>query len=130
MLKISVKGGKAVERLIKHKRRKFAEKTQSVIVGFGGGEVDYAIYVHEKEDPTIQYTTAGTGPKFLEEPALASMDEIREIVSQGLKDGKSLIDSLYTAGEFVLEQAELVTPKDSGDLRESGFVERGSGHGG
>ena len=40
----------------------------SVTVGFGGPAAPYALYVHEMPS-TNNFTTPGTGPKYLERPA-------------------------------------------------------------
>lgn len=39
-----------------------------VTVGYGGPAVDYALFVHEMPD-TYNFTTPGTGPKYLENAA-------------------------------------------------------------
>lgn len=122
MLKISIKGGKTVERLLKHKHRKLGKGREAVVIGYGGGPVDYAIYVHEDIRQDINWTTPGTGPQFLVQPAQENLDDLRDHIAFSVKQGKTLKESLVSAGQYLLEVSEDVTPKDTGDLRESGFV--------
>jgi hypothetical protein len=52
----------------------------SVTLGYGDEAVGYAIYVHEELDAPsggpIHYTRPGSGPKYLERPALAQASEL------------------------------------------------------
>ena len=52
----------------------------SVTVGYGDESVGYALYVHEElsapSGGPIQYTRPGSGPKFLENPAMAQADKL------------------------------------------------------
>jgi hypothetical protein len=51
-----------------------------VTVGYGDESVGYAVYVHEELDAPsggpIHYTRPGSGPKFLERPALEQAPEL------------------------------------------------------
>ena len=120
-IKIKVQGLKYVEKMLKHKRKLLGGKT-SVLVGYGGVQAPYAVYVHENEDPDINYTKVGTGPKFLSE-APFSVRELAEVVSQSLKQGFSLTEALVEAGQLVLERSEPQVPLDTTALVKTGFVE-------
>lgn len=51
-----------------------------VTVGYGDTATDYALYVHEElqapSGGTIKYTRPGSGPKYLENPAMAKAPEL------------------------------------------------------
>jgi len=54
------------------------------IAGFGGGDCDYAIYVHEMTDEAygkkIKWSRPNSGPKFLEKGLQRNQDKILEII--------------------------------------------------
>lgn len=58
----------------------------TVEVTFGSGSVDYAVFVHEDMPRGIdkRYTTSGTGPKYLQQGAAESIDEIRSLLIRKL----------------------------------------------
>ncbi len=59
-----------------------------VTAGYGDESTDYALYVHEElQAPSggpIKYTRPGSGPKYLERPALAKASELPERVKRGI----------------------------------------------
>jgi hypothetical protein len=63
----------------------------TVAVGYGGvasksGQpVDYAYYVHENMDPGVHWSTPGTGPKYLERPALEFAPQIGPRVAKAIE---------------------------------------------
>lgn len=65
-----------------------------VDLGYGGSAVDYAIAVHEKTGNGIQWTSPGTGPKYLERPFNKAMRGFEKRVGkraqQLYKQGKGM----------------------------------------
>lgn len=63
-------------------------KKPMVIVGFGGDEVNYAVYVHEMTEPpyeNINWSVPGSGPKFLEYAVKRNIKKIVSIVGSYVK---------------------------------------------
>lgn len=65
------------------------ETTLGVRAGFGGGKVNYAIFVHEMTDEAykkqIQWSRPGSGAKFLEKALQRNEKKIVEIIIQNVK---------------------------------------------
>lgn len=63
----------------------------TVRVLFGNEKVDYAMYVHEDKPSNVEkkYTTAGTGPHYLQHGAAESMPEIEAMLRMRLKAATS-----------------------------------------
>lgn len=72
----------------------FTEVTDTTIttgVGFGGVAAPYAVYVHEMLDPRpngkpVNWTTPGTGNKYLERPTLEMLPEIPDKLTARMLD--------------------------------------------
>ena len=128
-IKIRVQGFHYVERMLHSKKMQLGRGKQSVLVGYGGDDVvnstgnPYAVFVHEDTVTPKKWTKPGTGPKFLTD-ALFTVAELRDIISQSLKEGETLMQGLEKAGQLVLDRSEPLVPVDTGDLVESGFVRR------
>ena len=132
MIKIELLGIKSIQDIINKRIKQFGPRTSSVLVGYGGGEVDYAAPVHEGVHGTnkpINYTTPGTGRDYISLVVEYSSDMAVDIVSQELLKGASMIDALYKAGQFLLQESESLVPSDTGTLVETGFVEAESNAG-
>lgn len=58
----------------------------TVEVTFGGGSVDYAVFVHEDMPRGVEktYTAAGTGPKYLQRGAAEALNEVERLIKQRL----------------------------------------------
>jgi len=60
-------------------------------VGFGGAAAPYAVFIHEIPDPLpsgrpVNWTTEGTGHKYLERPTLEIQDDIPELLQTQILD--------------------------------------------
>lgn len=54
------------------------------IITFGGGEVSYALRIHEAPS-NWNWSEPGTGPKYLERPLRENVDKVKKIISTELK---------------------------------------------
>jgi hypothetical protein len=84
-----------------------------------GYEAPYTIFVHERLD---LYHEPPTQAKFLEQPAREWAFRLGRMVFDLMKQGKTARQALMAAGEKLLEESRKITPIDTGELRESGFV--------
>jgi hypothetical protein len=110
-----VEGVRAVIRMLK-KRAKGMEPA-SVVVGY---EAEYAIYVHEDLNAHHDVGQA----KYLEEPARTYARQIRDIIAQRLREGKTLLQALYLGGLFLQRKSQELCPVDLNNLRPSAFTRK------
>lgn len=79
----------------------------------------YAVYVHED----LQMPHAVGQAKFLEAAAKEVAPQMREAITQALRNKKSLSSGLLKAGQILLRRSQELVPVDTGFLRDSGKVE-------
>ena len=53
-------------------------------VTFGDEDAPYALFAHEKIEADIDWTTPGTGPKYLENAAIEKDQEVQKIVGNAM----------------------------------------------
>lgn len=92
-------------------------KQATLHVGFSAR---HAAKVHE--DLTMQHPNGGQA-KFLEAPLRRHARELGRMFLRELQNKRSLKDALMRPGKFLLEKAKELVPVDTGELRDSGFVE-------
>ena len=63
--------------------KRATESNLTIEVGSSGAIASYNVYVHEI--PKLNYTTAGTGSKFLERPFYEEKDKIQIFIKADLK---------------------------------------------
>jgi hypothetical protein len=90
--------------------------SKRVAVGY---RAEYAVAVHE--DLTA-YHPNGTA-KYLETPMRAMHQELAGIVAAEMKNGATLIEAERKAAERLLAVSQTLVPVDTGNLRDSGFIE-------
>ena len=61
--------------------------TVSVSFGFGGPAAPYAWFVHEMPDSQTNWTTPGTGSKYLERPLIAALPSLGSITGGNIVTG-------------------------------------------
>lgn len=88
----------------------------AVLVGF---TASYAIFVHE--DLTAAHKP-GKQAKFLEAPARLFRNDLKGIVFQAMRAGKTMAQALLLAGLRLQREAQLITPVDTGNLRAGAFA--------
>ncbi len=87
----------------------------NVTVGFSAA---HATLVHE--DLSRSYRNGEA--KYLEKAIRYNAANIDSLVEMELRNGKTMSQAMYKAGEFVLADAKGIVPVDTGELRDSGFV--------
>lgn len=100
--------------LRKHGERVGKEKV-SVVVGFS---TNYALYVHENLEA---YHRVGQA-KYLEQPAREHRGTIAEVIVGALKKGASFVHAILMGALRLQREAQLLTPVDTGALRNSAFT--------
>lgn len=86
-----------------------------VVVGY---EAAYAVYVHEDLEAHHEVGQA----KYLEQPAREYQPELRAIIVDSLKRGKTLAQSLLLAGLALQRESQALVPIDTGNLKASAFT--------
>jgi hypothetical protein len=102
---------------LKAKLRSLTRKNVKLSVGY---QSEYAIYVHE--DLTKNHKPP-TQAKFLEEPAKLLRRHMQDFLKAKLRSGMKMEDALLLTGRLLLEASKQLVPVDTGNLRDSGFVE-------
>jgi uncharacterized protein (DUF1501 family) len=97
------------------KAREGASKRVSV-----GFSAPYSVFVHE--DLTA-YHAGGGQAKYLESPLRAMHQELAGIVAAEMKNGATLVEAERKAAERLLAVSQTLVPVDTGNLRDSGFIE-------
>lgn len=92
-------------------------KTATLNVGFSAR---HAAKIHE--DLTLQHPNGGQA-KFLEAPLRRHSRELGRMFLKELQNKRSLKDALMRPGKWLLEKAKELVPVQTGELRDSGFVE-------
>lgn len=90
----------------------------SVIVGFS---TNYAIFVHEN----LQARHPVGQAKFLEQPFREMRQELFSLIGEAMKKGATMLQGLLIAGLRLQREAQLLTPVDTGLLRNSAFTREG-----
>jgi hypothetical protein len=93
------------------------DASKRVAVGF---RAEYATFVHE--DLTA-YHPGGGQAKYLESPLRAMHQELAGIVAAEMKNGATLVEAERKAAERLLIVSQTLVPVDTGNLRDSGFIE-------
>lgn len=105
-----------LEKVIAQLRAKAAKARQdtkaSVAVSFN---TNYALVVHENLEAFHPVGQA----KYLEQPARENQRRYAEIVEKALQQGKTVSQALLLAGLALQRDAQLLTPVDTGLLRNS-----------
>jgi hypothetical protein len=104
---------KALEKL--KKRYNPYDEELSVVVGYS---MNYAVYVHENKAAKHPVGKA----KFLEDPARQLGSELSSMISQDVKKGLKIIDSLLIAGFRLRRESQEQVPVDTSALRSSAFT--------
>jgi hypothetical protein len=122
-----------------HARIKMGQEAKDTVVDVGY-KAPYAVYVHENREiwpPGMrlaeQPRPSGIGaywdpqgqaqPKFLEEPTRMMSDELGKQLVQDVKDGMKIRDAMKKLGETLLAASQELVPVETGELRDSGFVQ-------
>lgn len=92
-------------------------KNASVKVGY---QAEYSVYVHENLE--ANHPNGGQA-KFLEQPAREMRAELAQGVSNDIRSGMTLEQSLLRAGLKLQGASQKLVPVDTGNLRASAFTE-------
>lgn len=87
----------------------------SVVVGY---TQSYAIYVHENLEANHPVGQA----KFLEQPFRSMSGELKGIVFEALRKGKTMAQALLLAGLRLQRESQKLVPVDTGALKNSAFT--------
>ena len=117
-MKLTLEGLQNLRNALINKVRKAKGDNDVVIVGF---TQNYAIFVHE--DMNAEHKE-GKSAKYLEKAYVLIYPAIPYIVSQALRNGKSVTQGLIIAGLRIQRAAMKVVPIDTGALRASAFTSK------
>ena len=119
---------------IKSQKTKYNKSTKmpSVIVGY---TARYALHVHENLGQTLKgqprpspktgnYWDPNGQPKFLEQPARTLAGELATIVKTAMKNGATMLQSLFIAGLRLQRESQLLVPVDTSNLKNSAFTKK------
>lgn len=87
-----------------------------LVIGFSAA---YAIYVHEN----LEVVHTNGQAKFLETVLRRNRAYYAKIVADKIRQKKGLKFAMLAAGRAVLRDAQELVPVDTGNLKESGFVQ-------
>jgi hypothetical protein len=93
------------------------DASKRVAVGYAA---PYSVFVHE--DLTAVHAD-GTQAKYLESPLRAMHQELAGIVAAEMKNGATLVEAERKAAERLLTVSQTLVPVDTGNLKNSGFIE-------
>lgn len=57
-------------------------ETRKLIIGAGGNAAPYALVIHEKMEQEVEWTTPGTGPKYIENPIRSRMSMLDDDIAK------------------------------------------------
>lgn len=114
-VKVKVSGVSGVLASLKSQSLKGRVKMEGV-VGYSAG---HALYVHEDLETYHENGQA----KFLEEPARLLSSEMLAIVKRSVENKNGLEEGIERACNLLLETSLPLVPVDTGELRDSGYVE-------
>ena len=86
-----------------------------ILVGF---TAQYAIYVHEN---LYSFHPVGQA-KYLEQPFRLLQEEFKRIIRDGMARGATIEQALLMAGLRLQREAQILTPVDTGNLKNSAFT--------
>jgi hypothetical protein len=95
----------------------FENNNADVAVGYSA---DYAIYVHENLEAAH---STGKRAKFLEEPYRSMRKALLQEIAEEMRRNIPLRIALKKAGLKLLSASKKIVPVDTGNLRNSGYVE-------
>ncbi len=126
-----------LRKLEKLERNSKRENNGTINVGYGAS---YAVFVHENKEMKLKgqkrpltkdggdqgryWDPQGRGQnKFLETPARTMKNELARVVTDGMKNGASLIKALLAAGLRLQRESQRLVPVHTGNLKASAFTE-------
>lgn len=91
-----------------------------------GYSAPHAIFVHE--DLTANHPNGGQA-KYLEAASRnpSTIEKMRSVLRDKLRNKKGLRQAVIAAGQVLLEESQKLVPIDTGELRNSGFLDIGEG---
>lgn len=115
---IKLEGTRKFSSIVTKLKKKSREtKNARVVVGFSQR---YALFVHENIPANATYRVGQS--KFLESTSRLFAEVLAQDITNGVKQGKPLLEVLLETGQVLLNATLDITPMDTGALRESGFV--------
>lgn len=104
---------------MKEKARRIVRNNPTVSLRIGYTAF-YALRVHE--DLMMNHPNGGEA-KFLEKAIRRNNAEITDIVSREIRNGQSLSEALFKAGEMIVAESTKLVPVDTGYLRDSWYIQ-------